>query len=107
MLQTLDRCARWNESQLAALEMALSKGEPKYMAQTCRAILHCLTGHRALKSVTEKLRGVPHCFKVKHCGMWFSCDFCVACPHTVAAVGALQTLERWALTTHECSTEHL
>ena len=31
LLQTLDRCARWNESQLAALEMALSKGEPMYM----------------------------------------------------------------------------
>ena len=47
------------------------------LAQTC-AIIHCHTGHRGLKSMTEEL-GVPELptsgsaslFKLKHCGIQF------------------------------------
>ena len=51
-------------------------------AQTCRAILHCGTGHRGVKSKKEKLEGPPtsECvtFTVKHSGLQFSNDICVA-----------------------------
>ena len=55
------------------------------LAQTCRAIFHCRTGHRSLKSMTEELRdselptrGSASLFKVKHSGLQFSYDLCEA-----------------------------
>ena len=58
------------------------------VAQTCRAILHCRTDHRSLKSTTEKLgdtelstSGRASVFKVQHCGIQFLHDLCVARPH--------------------------
>ena len=60
------------------------------MAQTCRALLHCRTGHRALKSMTEELgvselpaSGSASQFNVKHCGIEYPHGICVAIPpHT-------------------------
>ena len=58
------------------------------------AILHCRTGHRGLKLTSDELGGqgsvfrAPHkreCLivrRVKHCGIQFPHDLCVARPHT-------------------------
>ena len=55
------------------------------LAQTCRAILHCRTGHRGLQSTTEELvdselstSGSASLLKVKHRGIQFPYDLCVA-----------------------------
>ena len=55
------------------------------LAQTCRAVLHSRTGHRGLKSTTEELgdsdlptSGSASLSKVKHCGIKFPYDLCVA-----------------------------
>ena len=48
------------------------------VAQTCRALLDCRTGHRGLKSTTEEFggselsTGSASLCKVKHCGIHFS-----------------------------------
>ena len=53
-----------------------SEDVTKGLAKTCRAILHCRTGHRGLRSTAEEhggselpTGGSASLFKVKHCGI--------------------------------------
>ena len=57
-----------------------------------RALFHCRTDYRRLKSMTQELRGsgLPtsgECLtaQVKHCGIQFLHDPCVAGPHTASS----------------------
>ena len=76
-------------------------GPPEGLAQTCRAIVHCRTGHRGSKSMTEELRGseLPRgweCLTGPSSPatfvwlQWSSCKACFPCPSGTSARPPLQ-----------------